>query len=141
MWTCEDCGMKFPQSVLDENNKDREAKGITIKARFVNCKNTGKHIPGVAGKVFSLTEKGKRILDVVTKCLDEEGYDPTVGMGKTIFRFEYTVWFDGEYVKATEIADVIADYLATRDVQPITASYGISEVPPEDAERPREWDE
>jgi len=87
--------------------------------------------------------KGERDIDMDEKTYpNEEGYDPTVGMGKTVFRFEYTVWFDGEYVKATEIADIIADYLATRDVQPITASYGVSQVPLEDSEtKPPTWGE
>jgi len=70
-WVCDDCGEKILLSRLDEINTEREAKGISIKARFVNCKGMGKHIPGVAGMFFYLTEKGQRVYDAVNRFLDE----------------------------------------------------------------------
>ena len=63
---------------------------------------------------------------------DSGGYDPTVGMGEDIQKFEYIVWFKGEYVKAHDIAKAISTYLETRDVKPITANYGTYMVPTED---------
>lgn len=62
----------------------------------------------------------------------ETGYDPTAGMGYDIQRFEYFVWFKGENVASKEIADAIAKFLQTKDVQPIQAQYGTTYVPEED---------
>lgn len=63
---------------------------------------------------------------------DAEGYDPTVGMGYDIQRFEYMLWFKGEDIAPEDIAEVIAKFLRTRDIQPIQAQYGCVDVPEED---------
>jgi len=63
---------------------------------------------------------------------DAEGYDPTIGMSDEIQRFEYIVWFKGDYIKPAEIAGYIHKLLEAKGVQPIQAQYGIVDVPEED---------
>ncbi len=59
-WICKDCGKEYPYSLLDKENEIREKKNNSIKARFVSCKNSGYHIPGVAAKVYKLNEEKLR---------------------------------------------------------------------------------
>ena len=60
-WTCPDCGLEIPLSRLDEINAEREKKRIRIKAKkFVPCKGSGYHTYGIAGRYYSLTDKGKK---------------------------------------------------------------------------------
>ena len=63
---------------------------------------------------------------------DVDGYDPTIGMGEDIQRFEYLLWFKGEYVKPEDIAEAVTKFLQTKDVQQIQAQYGTIVVPTED---------
>lgn len=62
IWICPDCGKEYPYSLLDKENEIREKKTISIKARFVPCKGSGCHIPGVAGKFYKINEEKLREL-------------------------------------------------------------------------------
>lgn len=72
VWTCPDCGMDFPLSRLDEVNAKREEMGVSIKARFVPCQNKGHHIPGIASRVYRLTDKGRKILKILRNGKDKK---------------------------------------------------------------------
>ena len=63
---------------------------------------------------------------------DETGYDPTIGMGDDIQRFEYLLWFKGDHIKPSDIAEAVTKFLQSRNAQPIQAQYGTIMVPEED---------
>ena len=64
---------------------------------------------------------------------DKEGYDPTVGMDdEEIQRFEYILWFEGDWIPPRDIADAISDFIISRGGAPLHAGCGTIHVPRED---------
>lgn len=59
-WKCPDCGGEIPYLRLWEDHKERLNKGNSSSPRFVPCKGSGCHIPGVAGKFYKLNEEKLR---------------------------------------------------------------------------------
>jgi len=49
-----------------------------------------------------------------------------------VYRFEYKLWYQGDWINSVDMAKVISDYVISKGGTPLHAGYGTISVPKED---------
>jgi len=62
-------------------------------------------------------------------------------MSEEVQRFEYLLWFEGDWIPPMDIAEAIANFVQSKGGTPLHAGYGTLHVPREDVgEDPHSFD-